>query len=116
LDERDDPSALVDDLQHLEPCGEGNPAPRLLIKGARVRSAKNLKGHLKLDLTFGRHAVSAFGLELGDRVEGIGRACAMAGSVGVRVDVVGILRRDLWKGGRAVEIRVDDVVLAGPTP
>ena len=100
LDERDDPGAVADDLLRFEPCGEGNPAPRLLLRGATVRAAKNLKGHLKLELTFGRHAIGGFGFELGDRAEKL---------VGARVDVVGLLRRDAWKGGRAVEIRVEDV-------
>ncbi|MFT3769823.1 MAG: DHHA1 domain-containing protein [Minicystis sp.] len=53
LDDRDDPAAVARDLLRLEPCGEGNRAPRLLLSGVRVASAKNLKGHLKLESHLG---------------------------------------------------------------
>lgn len=103
LDDRDEPIAVVRDLGRLEPCGEANRAPRVFIAGAGVRSARNLKGHLKLELTTGRHAFGAFGYELG----------ALADSVsGGRVHLVGRLRRDSWRGGDAVELRIDRVVPA----
>lgn len=98
LDDRDDPAAVARDLLRLEPCGEANRAPRLLLSGARVVSARNLKGHLKLDLTWGKRALTAFGFELGPLAEGLGRA---------RVDLVGSLRFDTWRGGDAVELRLE---------
>ena len=100
LDDRDDPAAVVRDLMRLEPCGEGNRAPRVLLAGARIKSARNLKGHLKLEMTYGRLTLSGFGFELGER------AAALAG---VRADVVGLLRPDTWRGGSAVELRIERV-------
>ncbi|KYF55921.1 hypothetical protein BE04_31785, partial [Sorangium cellulosum] len=75
----------------------------LLLSGAAVRSARNLKGHLKLELTFARREISCFGFELGEL------AARFAGG---RVDVVGRLRRDAWRGGDAVEIRIEHVAAA----
>jgi single-stranded-DNA-specific exonuclease len=103
LDDRDDPAAVVRDLERLEPCGEGNRAANVLVAGAAVRSARNLKGHLKLELTFARREIACFGFELGEL------APRFAGG---RVDVVGRLRRDAWRGGNAVEIRIEHVVAA----
>ena len=100
LDDRDDPAAVVRDLLRLEPCGEGNRAPRVLLAGARIVTAKNLKGHLKLEMTHGRLTLSGFGFELGGRA---------AGLVGGRADVVGLLRPDTWRGGSAVELRIERV-------
>lgn len=100
LDDRDDPAAVVRDLMRLEPCGEGNRAPRLLLADARIVSARNLKGHLKLEMTTGRLTLSGFGFELGDHAEGL---------AGGRADVIGLLRPDTWRGGAAVELRVERV-------
>ena len=101
LDDRDDPTVVVRDLYRLEPCGEKNRAPRLLVPGCRVLSAKNLKGHLRVELAWGRGALGGFGFELGAQV---------AGLAGTHVDVVGQLRADTWKGGDAAELRVERIV------
>ncbi len=103
LDDRDDPTAVARDLHRLEPCGEGNRAPRLLVHDARVLSARNLKGHLRVELALpaARGALGGFGFEMGDRA---------AGLAGSRVDVVGLLRADTWRGGDAVELRVERIV------
>lgn len=95
LDPRDDPRAVLADLLRLEPCGEGNPAPKLLVRGALVRSAKNLKGHLKLELGFGAHTFSAIAFSRGELAERI---------AGTRRDLVGTLRANTFQGG--VELTV----------
>lgn len=101
LDERDDPSAVVADLDRLEPCGEGNRAPRVLVADASVLRVRDIKGHLKLDVTVGGRTVDAFGFELGVHAPTLG--------AGDRVDLVGHLRRDTWRGGDAVTVRVEQV-------
>jgi single-stranded-DNA-specific exonuclease len=100
LDDRDDPAVVVRDLERIEPCGEGNRAPRVLLAAASLLSAKNLKGHLKVQMSFGRRAIGGFGFDLGDRAEGVS---------GSRADVVGFLRRDAWRGGDAVELRIERI-------
>jgi single-stranded-DNA-specific exonuclease len=101
LDPRDDPAAVVRDLASLEPCGEKNRAPRVLVPDARVLGAKNLKGHLRVDLAWGRGVIGGFGFEMGALAEGLAPG---------RADVVGQLRADSWRGGDAVELRVERVV------
>ena len=101
LDDRDDCALVVRDLHRFEPCGEGNRAPRVLVRGARVLAARNLKGHLRVELAWGRGAVGGFGFELGGLADGL---------VGARADVIGQLRADTWKGGDAVELRVERLV------
>ncbi len=98
LDDRDDWARAASDLGYLEPCGEGNAAPRVLVVGATVNGARNLKGHLKLDLSVGKRAMTGFGFDMGEAAERL---------VGQRLDVVGQLRRDTWRGGDAVEIRIE---------
>ncbi len=105
LDDRDEPAVVARDFERLEPCGQGNRAPRVLVRNAPVRTARAIKGHLKLEVALARHVVGAFGYELGDL------ASALAGG---RVDVVGRLRRDTFRGGSAVELRIDRVARARP--
>lgn len=103
LDDRDDLTAVVRDLERLEPCGEGNRAASLLVPGAQIRGARNLKGHLKLDVTVRGRELSCFGFELGELAPRL---------AGVRADVIGRLRRDAWRGGDAVELRIERIAPA----
>lgn len=105
LDDRDDPAAVVVDLERLEPCGEANRAPMLLVKGAPLVSSKNLKGHLKIEVNLRGRAVGGFGFEMGGLAELV--------KPGRRVDVVGKLRRDAYRGGDAVELRIERISASG---
>jgi len=102
LDGRDDASAVVRDLAKLEPCGEKNPAPRLLVQGAKLRSVRNLKGHLKMTVRHGNTTIGAIAFQQG----------ALADSMreGDLVQLIGRLRRDHYRGGEAVEMHVERVI------
>jgi single-stranded-DNA-specific exonuclease len=98
----DDPAQVVADLEQLEPCGEGNPAPQIVVEADLVAARQVRGGHLKLELEREGRRMGAFGVGLGDRAE------ALAG----RVRVSGRLRRDRWRGGDAVEVGIDRVETA----
>lgn len=96
----DDPRAVVSDLLRLEPCGAGNPAPQIAVEAGVVSSREVKGGHLKLELSLpGGRRMGGFGVRMGDR----------AGNLAGQVLVVGRLRPDTWRGGGAVEIRVDEI-------
>ncbi len=97
LDHRDDLEQLLHDLEQLEPCGEANPAPRLLISDLVVRSTKDLKGHLKLELDFAGQPLSGFAPDLG---------AAPHPQRGQRIAVVARLKRDHWRGGQQPELLI----------
>jgi single-stranded-DNA-specific exonuclease len=103
LDPSDEPAAVLRDFHLLEPCGEKNRAPSVCAVGAKVVSAREVKGgHLSVDLELEGRRMRGFGAQLGTRAGGLGR----------RVNVWGALRRDGWRGGDAVEIRIDEVAPA----
>ncbi|MFO0762981.1 MAG: single-stranded-DNA-specific exonuclease RecJ [Byssovorax sp.] len=104
LDDRDDPVAVVADLDRLEPCGEKNRAPLLLLRDVPITSARDLKGHLKIEVRQKSRAIAGFGFELG------AKASSLAGR---RADVIGRLRRDSYRGGDAVEIKIERVAPRG---
>ncbi|MCA9642816.1 MAG: single-stranded-DNA-specific exonuclease RecJ, partial [Myxococcales bacterium] len=100
LDPSDDPFQVVRDFERLEPCGEANPAPKLRIEAKLVSAREVTGGHLKLELQLpsGRR-IGAFGVEQG----------AQATQLGEQVVAVGRLKRDTYRGGEAVELRLDQV-------
>jgi single-stranded-DNA-specific exonuclease len=86
------------ELSLLEPTGHGNREPRFLLDGAKVEDASSVgDGHLKLVLRVGDTRVGAFGWDMG----------ADLASIGARVSVVGALRPDTFRGGEAVELRIE---------
>ena len=98
LDEADLPARVLADFERFEPCGHMNPLPRLGLLGARVLSARAVKGgHLQLELERGRALLRGFGLDMG----------LSPPAVGSLVNVVGKLRRDLFRGNGAVEMKVE---------
>jgi single-stranded-DNA-specific exonuclease len=98
LQPNEDPARVLADLALLEPFGTTNPAPDLAIQ-ARVLSAREVTGgHLKLELERERgRRLSAFAPTLGHR----------AADLGERVAAAGKLRKDTYRGGDAVELKVD---------
>lgn len=96
LDPRDDLADVLVDLERLEPFGEGNPAPRLLLESTQVRSARNLKGHLKLELAYGGTSFSAVYFGRGHHAEQI---------VGQHFAFAGVIRRNTYAGGVEIHIQ-----------
>jgi single-stranded-DNA-specific exonuclease len=100
LEPQDDPAAVLSDLGKLEPCGFGNPRPRLIVKG-RVAGAREVKnGHLKLllELPAGR-TLGCFAISQGSR----------AGQLEGAVTVIGDLRHNSFPGADPVELFAEEV-------
>jgi len=97
LEEGDAPARVFGDLERFEPCGQGNPAPRVGVERARVLGVRELKGgHLRAWLEVGGARMSCFGPEMG----------SLVARLGAYARVVGALRRDTYNGGGAIEMRL----------
>lgn len=91
---------VLADLCDLEPCGESNPAPALALVGRVVSAREVTGGHLKLELSLDNgERLSAFGIGMGAR----------AGSLVGEVAVSGKLRPDRYRGGSAIELKLDKI-------
>ncbi|HVU04061.1 MAG TPA: single-stranded-DNA-specific exonuclease RecJ [Polyangiaceae bacterium] len=101
LSGRDDPLRVLRDFERLEPCGQGNPLPKLRVSGT-VAAARELRGgHLRLEVLLADgHRLGCFG---------VGMASEYATLEGP-VSVVGDLRRDSYRGGDAIELFLSSVV------
>jgi single-stranded-DNA-specific exonuclease len=88
---------VLSDLERFEPCGQGNPTPRVAIEQARVLGKSQLRGgHLRLWVDVGGSPLSCFGFEM----------APLADRLGTHANLVGALRRDTWQGGGAAEMRL----------
>lgn len=100
LDAADDPRAVLADLDRLEPCGFGNPRPKLAAEG-RVLEAREVKnGHLKLRLDLGaRRQLGCFAVNRG----------SIALELSGRVRVIGDLRHNCFPGAEPYELFVEEL-------
>jgi single-stranded-DNA-specific exonuclease len=98
LETGDRPTEVYRDLARFEPCGQANPAPRIVLSRAVVKEKRVVgKGHLQLELQTTTGPLRGFGLDLAANGPPVGKA----------IDVLGKLRRDDYRGGGAVELMVD---------
>jgi single-stranded-DNA-specific exonuclease len=97
----DELERVLRDLYLLEPCGAGNQAPLLAFEGTVLSARQVSGGHLKLELALsGGTRLSAFGLSMGERAIGLSGTIA----------VLGKLRPDRYRGGRAIELRLERIL------
>jgi single-stranded-DNA-specific exonuclease len=95
------------DLMRFEPCGQANPAPRLVLAGAKVRQAREVgNGHLQLEMDTASGPLRGFGIDL----------ARSRPSVGATLNVMGKLRPDTYRGDGAVELMVDALDDVGGAP
>jgi single-stranded-DNA-specific exonuclease len=93
---------VLRDLERLEPCGEGNPRPRIVVQG-RVVSAREVKGgHLKLSIERAGGRLDGFAVTLGHR------AAELLATTNL-VRICGDLRLNQFMGARNVEMWVEGI-------
>jgi single-stranded-DNA-specific exonuclease len=91
---------VLTDLALLEPCGESNPTPALALVGRVVAAREVTGGHLKLELLLDSgERLSAFGVGMGSRAEALAEQVAVSGK----------LRPDRYRGGSAIELKLDKI-------
>ena len=89
--------ALAEELERLEPCGIGNPRPRLLVPGARLRDLRPMGEGRHLRFSVGSGGISA-------RAVAFGCGPRLAVEAEEPADATFRLERNFWKG--AVEPRL----------
>ena len=89
--------ALAEELERLEPCGVGNPRPRLLVPGARLRDLRPMGEGRHLRFSVGSGGISA-------RAVAFGCGPRLAVEAEEPADATFRLERNFWKG--AVEPRL----------
>lgn len=100
--------SLVHSFASLEPFGQSNPRPRVVLAGGRVRSVDVLKDkHVKawIEGPSGRTSVIAFGA-IGTP---LGRALIAAENF--HVDVMGTADINAWRGTETAFLKVEDIMV-----
>ncbi len=94
--------ALMDFIEKLEPCGEGNPHPMFSTRQATVLSKRAVgadRRHLKMALHHADRVFDAIGFNLGDRLTAIPRT----------VDLAYHLERNEFRGVTSLQLVVEDL-------
>lgn len=95
-------------LAELEPCGEGNPAPRFCGRDVvlKAASAFGRQGeHLRLWLSHGERVIEAIGWRRGQHVERYKKAAR----AGEPLDAVFSVGLSSWDGETTVQLELEDV-------
>ena len=102
---------LADWLDRLGPFGSGNPEPRFVIPDCRVKSMKFVgQGgvHLSCQIDDGSGTINAIAFQAGGSL--LGRAVSDACNAQY-LHFLGRIRRDLFRGGNAMQFEIDDVAV-----
>lgn len=97
--------ALQAQLARLEPLGQANPSPLLVVRDCRVRSARAVGSgkHLKLVLDGypGSAVLDAIGFGLGERANAL--------AADDHLDIAFYLEVNEWQGRRSLQLNVQDL-------
>lgn len=91
-------------LARMEPFGQGNPVPRLLLEGVRIRESRTMgkEGkHIRLTLEQSGRTLEAVGFGLGEWANRL--------PAGRSVDLLGELGVNEWNGTRRVQFLIQDL-------
>ena len=106
--------ALLEVLEAAGPYGAGNPEPRFAVAGARLLRADIVgRGHVRCQLA-GKSGKRLKGIAFRAADNALGHAL-LAGAE-QPFHLAGRLRLDRYRGGRAVELQIDDAAPAAPEP
>ena len=99
-------ASLAERLAYFEPVGNGNPGCTWLVNDLHIADRRDLKGGVtRLKLSDGSHWLDGI-------IFGAGRM-GDAIAPGMTVSVVGVLQKDTWRGGDAVQFVIEDVLVPG---
>jgi single-stranded-DNA-specific exonuclease len=102
---------LIDHIDRLAPFGAGNSEPRFVFSALRVVNSEWVgNGHLRCTLAdpLGAGRLRAIAFRVAETP--LGRF--LGETRGAAIDVAGHLRRDVWRGGDAVQLAIDDAAPA----
>ena len=96
---------FIQDLEKLEPFGQGNPEPLFYSRGLRLKGAPRLysRDTLKFWVTDGKFTYSAIGFGMGGLLE------SLVNSSGL--DLVYRLKIDSWNGSESLLLEVEEMFL-----
>ena len=101
---------LVNQLDPLEPYGEGNPEPKFIIPNARLVYVNLLKnGHVICNFSGpNSQRINAIAFKAADTEVGT----ALLAGMNQNFHLFGTLKKDTWNGKTKIQIQLQDVMVA----
>lgn len=91
---------LANEISTLEPFGEENPEPILLLESAKVRDKRMVgDSHLKLFIECEGRVIDAIAFRMADRI----------GEIKETMDIAFCLQKNTWNGNESAQLRVVDL-------
>lgn len=98
---------LAEYLEQLEPFGQGNPEPLLMLKGVKIiKPSAFSTGHIRCILTSDNgDSIKAVAFRVGDNEIGY----TIMNPHNQKYDVCGTLKFDRWNGRQSLQFIIDDI-------
>ncbi|TFE30731.1 single-stranded-DNA-specific exonuclease RecJ [Cohnella luojiensis] len=93
----------IDQMARLEPFGNGNPTPRILIRDVLIRESRTMgkeDKHLRMTVEQAGSTVEVVAFGMGDQRERL--------APGLKIDLLGELSVNEWNGNRKVQAMFQD--------
>ncbi|RKP54274.1 single-stranded-DNA-specific exonuclease RecJ [Cohnella endophytica] len=93
----------VDQLASMEPFGNGNPTPRVVMRDVVIRESRTMGkegAHLRVTVEQDGRSIDAVAFGMGNHRERL--------EPGIRIDVLGELSVNEWNGNRKVQLMLQD--------
>jgi single-stranded-DNA-specific exonuclease len=94
----------IEQLGRLEPFGNGNPTPRIVIQDVLIRESRTMgkeNKHLRITVDQAGQSIEAVGFGMGEQRDRL--------APGTRIDLLGELSVNEWNGNRKAQVMVQDV-------
>ncbi|MCD9025671.1 single-stranded-DNA-specific exonuclease RecJ [Cohnella silvisoli] len=93
----------IEQLARLEPFGNGNPTPRIVIQDVLIRESRTMgkeSKHLRITIEQAGQTIEAVGFGMGEYRDRL--------APGIRVDLLGELSVNEWNGNRKAQLMFQD--------
>lgn len=96
-------SHLIEELEMLEPYGEGNPVPIFVFRGLTIEEMKLLGNnkHLSMKLNDGTDTIRGIGFNIGFIINYI--------AVNEKIDIICSVEKNLWNGTEYIQLNIKDI-------
>lgn len=96
-------SQLIEELELLQPYGEGNPVPIFVFRGLTIEEIKLLGNnkHLSLKLYDGNDTIRGIGFNIGFIINYI--------AVNEKIDIICSVEKNLWNGTEFIQLNIKDI-------
>ncbi|MPM92605.1 hypothetical protein SDC9_139740 [bioreactor metagenome] len=103
IDDIDSLPELIEQMNALQPFGEGNPMPLFVFRRLLVKDIKLVGNgkHLSIYLNDGSNSIKGIGFNIGFMINSI--------EVNQKIDIICSVEKNVWNGIESVQLNIKDL-------